>query len=225
VTTPNNAIRRSGPSLVDQAYRDLKSAIIDGLYPPGSSLRLSELTETYDMSVIPIREALRKLEVERLVETEPNRGARVAAISVEDVQDAYMTRVMLEGEAIRRGWDRITPELVAELYELQRQLMNAYIKGRLDEAPELHRRLHFRMYEAAGSPWLLHLIEILWNHTERYRRLSLTLRPNLGPGEDIHVSVIQAMESRRRADAIRALRLDLEHTAKLIVEHYTGTQS
>lgn len=220
MSNSNNAVRRSGPSLVDQAYRDIKSAIVHGIYPPGYSLRASELTEKFDMSVIPIREALRRLEVERLVETQPNRGARVAPISIEDVEDAYMTRVMLEGEAIRRGWDRITPTVIAELYELQRQLMDAYTSGRLEEAPELHRRLHFKMYEPASSPWLLHLIEILWNHTERYRRLSLTLRPNLGPGEDIHVSVIEAMEKGRRADAIKALRRDLEHTSKLIIEHY-----
>lgn len=221
MTTPATSTRTSRSSLVDQVYRDLKSAIIDGVYPPGSSLRLNDLTDAYEMSVIPIREALRKLEVERLVEVEPNRGARVAPISVEDVQDAYMTRVMLESEAIRRAWDNITPELIDELHGLQQQLMDAYTRADLAAAPELHRRLHFTMYEAAGSPWLLHLIEILWNHTERYRRLSLALRPALGPGEDIHVEVIHAMEEGRRADAAKALKRDLEHTSRLIVEHYT----
>lgn len=221
MTTSKSSARRSGSSLVDQVYRDLKSAIIAGSYPPGSSLRLNELTAAYDMSVIPIREALRKLEVERLVETEPNRGARVAAISVADVQDAYMTRVVLEQEALRRAWSRITPEFLAELHVLQRQLMDAYARQDLEVAPKLHRRLHFTMYEAADSPWLLHLIEILWNHTERYRGMALSLRTTLRPEDDLHKSLIEAMERGSRSEAAKALRLDLERTARLIAEHYT----
>ena len=82
----------------------LRDAIIDGEFPPGSPLRHNELTNAFGVSLIPIREAMRKLEVERLVDSTPNKGARVASVSLDDVRDVYQTRIALETEALRRAW-------------------------------------------------------------------------------------------------------------------------
>ena len=105
-------------SRVDAAYRQLRAAIISGEYPPGAPLRHSELADAFGVSLIPIREAMRRLEVERLVESIPNKGTRVAPVSIEDVQDVYATRVLLEVEALRRAWPRLDAAAVGEVRAL-----------------------------------------------------------------------------------------------------------
>jgi GntR family carbon starvation induced transcriptional regulator len=81
---------------VELVYRQLREALVNGEYAPGAPLRPDRLSRIYDVSLIPIREALRKLEVERLVEATPNKGVRVAPISMDDLVDVYATREMLE---------------------------------------------------------------------------------------------------------------------------------
>jgi DNA-binding GntR family transcriptional regulator len=211
-------------SRVDSAYRKLREAIIEGDYPPGSPLRHSELADAFGVSLIPIREAIRKLEVERLVDSIPNKGARVAPISLEDVDDVYQTRVALETEALRRAWPNLTPEVVEEIAQTRERMVE---RVRRDDETfyELHRRVHFEVYERSGSPWLVHLIEILWSHTERYRRLAAKLDSFVDEGSDLHGMVLDAIRSQDREAAEEALRNDLQRTARLMFAAYQDEEA
>ena len=205
---------------VDRVHQDLRDAIIEGRYIPGSPLRLNRLTEEFGVSLIPIREALRRLEVERLVETSPNRGARVAGISPEDVADVYSMRVLLESEALARAWPRLTPEVIDELTKLRDRMAQQISKGD-PEGYELHRRLHFEIYERADSPWLLYLIEILWSHTERYRKLAGQLKTFIDFPDDLHAHIL---ESARKGDLEKAtafLARDLTRTSRLVIDAHS----
>ena len=95
-------------SRVDRVQAAIRERILAGVYPPGSRLILSRLAAEHGVSFIPIREALQRLEAERLVKTEQNRGARVAEISIADMRDIYETRVVLE----QHDGDRDVHELV-----------------------------------------------------------------------------------------------------------------
>ena len=79
-----------------------------GDYPPGFSLRMSELARLNGVSTIPVREAMRRLEAERLVESVANKGVRVARLSSTDLADAYQLRTILEAEAVRLAAGRLT---------------------------------------------------------------------------------------------------------------------
>jgi len=206
-------------SRVEATYRRLREAIIDGEYPPGTPLRHSELTDAFGVSLIPIREAMRKLEVERLVASIPNKGARVAPISLDDLRDVYATRIVLEVEALRRAWPRLDAEALAEV----RRVREAMVEGVRRENRKfygLHRQVHFGLYDRSESPWLVHLIEILWSHTERYRRLAARLQPFLDEPADLHGQILDAIEAGDPDAAAGLLRRDLERTANLIVETY-----
>jgi DNA-binding GntR family transcriptional regulator len=215
VFTPDS----TSPSRVDAAYRQLRRAIIDGDYPPGAPLRHAELADAFGVSLIPIREAIRRLEVERLVDSVPNKGARVAPISLEDVRDVYATRVLLEVEALRRAWPRLDEEAVAEIREL-REAMVERVRRDDPRFYELHRQIHFGLYERSGSPWLVHLIEIVWSHTERYRRLAASLGTFVAEPADLHGVVLDAIAAGDIDQAAAALRQDLERTVNLIIETY-----
>lgn len=206
-------------SRVDSAYLKLREAIIEGEYPPGSPLRHHELTDAFGVSLIPIREAIRKLEVERLVDSIPNKGARVAPISLDDVNDVYQTRIALETEALRRAWPNLSGDTLDEISEMREQMVE---RVRKDDTLfyDLHRNVHFSIYERSGSPWLVHLIEILWSHTERYRRLAARLDTFVDEGADLHGKLLDAIKSDDHEAAEAALRSDLERTARLMFAAY-----
>ncbi len=207
-------------SAVERVYRDIRASIISGEYEPGSPLRLQDLTDAHGVSLIPIREALRRLEAERLVDATPNKGARVADISVADVEDAYATRIILEEEAIRRGWSSLLQMDLSGLWEVREEMLNAYARQEYARASAAHRQLHVSLYAAARSEWLGHLIELLWSHTERCRRVALSLRPSLDPQTDLHGELLDAVSRGDLDDALDSLRRDLSRTAELVCTRY-----
>lgn len=211
-TTANAVVSR-----VERAYQGLRQAIIDGDFPPGSPLRVERLAQTYGVSLIPIREALRKLEVERLVEAIPNKGVRVAAISLDDLRDVYATRITLELEALRRAWPALDRRFVVNIRVLRRQMVEALHKSDPNAAYELHQQVHFAIYDRADSPWLMHLIEIMWSHTERYRRLVARLGTFIDEGRDLHGRILDAIAEGELEAACVALQRDLERTPNLIL--------
>jgi DNA-binding GntR family transcriptional regulator len=213
VTDTGSIERSEAPqSRVEAVYRDLRDAIIDGEYAPGSHLRLQELAATYGVSLIPVREAIRKLETERLVETFPNRGARVAEISAEDVADSYRARVLLETGAVRLAYPALDPTAIEEARAIMNRMVEAFANGDVAAGLDLHRELHFYIYERSQSQWLVYVIEILWAHTERYRRMGT---PDPHGGE--HAKMLDALADGRIEAAVEALRIDLEHTAAGVI--------
>lgn len=193
-------------SAVDRVYRRTRTAILMGDYPPGFPLRTSELAEANGVSAIPVREALRRLEAERLVESVRHKGVRVAQLSMADLADAYQLRTILEIEAVRVAVPKLNDEDRARADELLDSMRTLFEARSFDELHVAHRDLHFIVYERAGSPWLLHVISTLWDHTERYRRLALRW---LGQPEDLasaHEPVVDALFSGDVDLAIEAVR-------------------
>jgi DNA-binding GntR family transcriptional regulator len=208
---------RAVVSRVERAYQGLRQAIIDGEFPPGSPLRVERLGRTYGVSLVPMREALRKLEVERLVEAIPNKGVRVAAISIDDLRDVYATRITLELQALRQAWPAMDTRFVKEIRAVRKHMVDALTKADPIAAYELHRQIHFAIYERAQSPWLMHLIEIMWSHTERYRRLVARLSTFIDEGRDLHGRILDAIADHDLEAASAALQHDLERTPNLIL--------
>ncbi|MCH8898911.1 MAG: GntR family transcriptional regulator [Acidobacteria bacterium] len=210
-------------SLVDRVYAELREAIVDGRREAGTPLRLHELTSEFGVSLIPVREAIRKLEVERLVEMTPNKGARVAELTVEDLYDSYRVRASLEAQALRLAFPKLSPEDIVEAREIVDSMVQAY-----DHDPrlsaELHRELHFLIYDRAESEWLGYLIRLLWAHTERYRRLGTPV-PSGGDLGGEHLRMLDALADGRIEAAVEALQTDLEDTADRAMVRFTRQQS
>lgn len=204
---------------VESAYVRIREGIMDGSHPPGAQLRHSELSEALGLSLIPIREALRRLQVERLVESSLNKGARVSPISVDDLRDVYATRVLVETDALHRAWPRLDAAVVANLRELNAELVRR-VEARSTDIYDIHRELHFTIYNAAESAWLLHMIELVWAHTDRYRRLAAKAKPFVDVGDDLHGYLIDAIERRDLRAAKKALRSDLMRTAEVLIAEY-----
>jgi len=208
------------PSRVDWVFSQLRRAIVNGEFEPGAPLKHNELSKVFGVSLIPIREAIRKLEMEKLVESAPNRGAWVATITAKEVHDVYSVRILLETEALRRGMPNLTESDVESMRSIYAQMRAL---GRRDDEryPELHRQLHFTLYEKCESAWLLHMIETLWSHTERHRRLaSKIVEFATDLGSDLHGHIIDHVAASDVEEAVKSLERDLSRISDLVASAY-----
>ena len=159
--------QRGHRTLAEKAFEALHAAIITGRLRPGVRLPIEELADVLDMSPMPIREAIRRLDAAGLVENIPHRGARVTMLSIEDLEDVYEARLALEVPMIRRAAQRfdaghkdVAHARFGELHRMSDDNSAA--------ASIAHAAFHFALYDVADSAWLLRLIRPVWESSERY---------------------------------------------------------
>jgi DNA-binding GntR family transcriptional regulator len=177
--------------LVLSAVRD---AILTGVLKPGARLRQEELGEVFGTSRIPVREALRALEYEGLVSSEPHRGFTVTSLDADDVQEVYELRILLESHAVRLALPLITDEDLGDLEALYAQMTDA---ADPDEQLAARERFYLRLYSVTGQPRLVGLIARLRQEVARALRW-----PTLQHAPSIHEHFFEAV---REGDAERAV--------------------
>lgn len=197
---------------VDVAYKGIRSSILSGEFEPGMQLKLQNLGNRYAISLIPVREALRILEAEGLVESVRNKGARVAPISMADALDVYRLRLLLETTALKMAFDHIDDDLIKELQRYQREMRDTFSRDRMKYL-SLHQQLHFGIYNRCGSKWTVKVLGMLWNHSERLRRLSLP-KVDLNAATEDHSAIIAALHSHDLRAATSALENHIQVSVK-----------
>ena len=145
-------------SIVDQ----LRRLILSGELARGARLPQDELAARFRSSITPVREALRALEAEGLVVSEPHRGTRVAAVDFERVKATYLVRRLVESYAMRRAATRISPRDLRLVRTILAEIDAATAYGDGARAREANRRFHFFFYERCGVPALSTQIAELW---------------------------------------------------------------
>jgi DNA-binding GntR family transcriptional regulator len=198
-------------TLADVALAELRELIVSGQIPPGSPIRLHDYVGRLKMSSVPIREALRFLEQKGLIERTPHRGVYVAAMSARDLDDTYQIRLDLESRAVRLAAEAMTDEDGARI----RQLVDNYAKASLAGDPvarDLHGDIHMSLYELSGSKWLLLVLPMLWDNSERYRRLSLPLRGTPEQRIEEHREIVEACAAGDGDRAAGLLKLHLSNS-------------
>ena len=199
------------------AARLILDAIVDGRFPPGAPLRLQDLSGQLGMSMMPVREAIRKLAAMDIVEMEPRRGARVREKSLEDLQDTYFSRMVLETAAIREAATSLTPEDDERASAALAEQEEAQARGDLVAARDAHERFHFALYEASGRTWLVRSILPGWRNSERYRVATMTLAETAGNRAREHREMLEAVRSGNAEAAVTALSAHLRHSVDLAV--------
>jgi DNA-binding GntR family transcriptional regulator len=193
-------------TLADVALAELKEAIVSGEIPPGTPIRLQEYVDRLQMSSVPIREALRFLEQKGLIERTPHRGVYVSQMSAFDLDDTYRVRLDLESHAVRLASERMTDEDRVRITDLVEKYAKASLAGD-PVARDLHGDIHMSLYELSGSKWLLLLLPMLWDNSERYRRLSLPLRGTPEQRIEEHRQIVEAVaagDPNRAEELLRA---------------------
>lgn len=199
---------------VAQVHEQLRAAILSGDVRPGAKTSQAELARDLDVGRTPLREAVRMLQSEGLIVTEPNRRVVIASLSIEDAEELYVLRVALEVAAARITLPQLTEADFAELEGYMAQMSHLAGGGPpsllLFRAP--HRAFHQRFVSSVG-PRSSRLLTELYDHAERYRRVY----GSITPGEYDK----RAVEHRAMLDA--AIARDADALADALAAHYVAT--
>lgn len=189
----------------------LRQAIVDGHLGPGDPIHQEDVASKLGVSATPVREALRRLEAEGAIVYVPNRGATVAELSPENVQDLYALRSRVEGLATLLATERGQDQLDG-IERLNDELDHLRLSGASGDAlGSLNRRFHFAIYEAARSQLLITHIETLWTMFPVRANAHLWAVPeHASRFVHDHGLVIEAM---RAGDATTAEAVMAEHVA------------
>jgi len=204
-------------TLQERVYLRIRQALILSEFKPGQVLTIRELAHKLGTSIMPVREALQKLTVERVLELLPTRSVRVPVLSAEEFAQICEARMLLEGHMARLAAER------AQADDLERieQASRAFLSTRVPSAPTViqqrNREFHFAIYEAAHQPTMLELIEPLW---VRCGPCTVALFVELG-SEKIkrgatthHQQALEAIRARRPAAAQEAIVADIRATSE-----------
>ena len=197
-------------------YQSTRAQILDGTYPPGAPLRLNRLAEENEVSLIPVREALRLLESERFVISEINKGARVAPLSMQSLEDLYRVRTLVEVEALRLATDFMEPEFINSLDVTITEAVRKLEANEIEKGLILHRAFHDSIYALSGSEWLCHMVEVLWAHSDRYIHLASLQQNFVCSVDDHHHAIIDCLLNKDVEGAAKSLARDLQGTVELL---------
>jgi DNA-binding GntR family transcriptional regulator len=211
---------RGHRTLAEKAFDTLHTAIITGQLRPGARLPIEELADVLEMSPMPIREAVRRLDAAGLVENIPHRGARVTELSIIDLAEVVEARLALEVLAIRRSAERFDTAQEIHARECLTAL-NALHDDNSAATSAAHAAFHFALYEAADSAWLVRLIRPVWETSERYCLEVPSCRQLVGRRHE-HESILGACVAHDPDRAAISLHDHLASTANSIAVSMGG---
>jgi DNA-binding GntR family transcriptional regulator len=189
----------------------LRQDILSGVFPFGGRLKIDALAARYTTSHMPIREALRQLQGEGLVNVEPNRGARVRAVDVEFVRDLFDLRIALEAMLARRAAERIGSSQLEEIRRIESDLESSAARSDFSAVLAANQAFHAVINNAAGNIEAIRILDRHWN-------IIVALWGRHGYGEERVAGVIsdhrQIIVALSQRDAEGAAILQTAHAAK-----------
>lgn len=194
-------------SLANQVFEAIEKNILNGVYAPGEILSESRLSKELGVSRTPIREALSRLESEKLIATSPT-GSVVLGITMQDVEDMFFVKRNLEPATFRRAAENISDETLAKLkHNLEQQEFYA-AKRDSENLKNLDTEFHDIIYKESGSTILFSILSTNHHKLLKFRKASLEKSNRIPHSYSEHVAIYEALAAR-----------DGEKVEKLMLEH------
>jgi DNA-binding GntR family transcriptional regulator len=182
-------------------FNSLREAIIIGELRPGERLMEVQLAEKMGVSRTPVREAIRKLELEGLVDMIPRKGAHVAELSIKDIMDVLEVRASLDGLATSLAAERITDDELKELRHINVQFAAYIDKENLNGSIKKDAEFHDIIYKASRNDKLISMLNNLREQVQRFRVIYLKDYNNSKNLIKEHNDIYEAVSSRNTEDA------------------------
>jgi len=209
------------PAGVELAYERIRTAIVEGEYPPGQRLIEQKIAEQYDLSRTPVREAIRRLEAEGFVVSERNRGAAVRGVSLDEVLDLYELRARLESYAVELVAERIHPDELDGLWDAVERFGAAIASGRgsgesssiefVRQVNDANGAFHDAIVSAARHDRLAAMLRRTVDIPLVFRAFRLFHDEELQRSDLFHRLIVEAIA---HGESRRAARLMSEHIAQ-----------
>jgi DNA-binding GntR family transcriptional regulator len=218
------------PSLEHRQLRDvvverIRTQILQGKLTPGQWLRQERLAAELGTSYTPIREALKQLQAEGMVEHVPYRGVRVVQFSPQDVLDIYGMRAVLEGQAAAGAAIRLTDAQRAHLRQIHEQMLAYTGTEHLQLVRDLNQQFHQVIIEASGRTYLIRVLRMIWTWSPAMLWSQFVNPAIEGDSEYVaednaeHGQILAALEAQDGEAAERLMRQHIERACQALAEH------
>jgi DNA-binding GntR family transcriptional regulator len=211
------AIPNLGPvriaTISDTIYETLLESIISGAIAPGAPLTMQGLAEQFDVSLMPVRDALKKLEGVNVIERRKNRRVVVKSLSIEDFEELLEIRMHLEILAAQKATRKCTDQTLGELESIAAETEKT---RKMSKFVEKNAQFHQTIYRAAQSPILQEIIDGLWLRLRPYLYIYASGRSDHKTADKLHIGILKGMLSRDEKKVSDYLRRDLKHGAKAV---------
>lgn len=199
--------------LREVVFEVVRKSILEGNFTPGERLMETQLAEQLGVSRTPVREAIRKLELEGLVVMVPRRGAYVASMSVKDISETFEIRSALEGLAASLAVDKITPDEIESMEVIVLKMSQFIEEKNIEMIVETDEQFHDVLINAGRNQKLTQMISLLREQIKRFRLASLSKidRQSLVLGE--HRQILEAIAER-----------DQERAQTLVEKHISNSE-
>jgi DNA-binding GntR family transcriptional regulator len=201
----------------------VRADVLEGRLRPGEWLRQERIAREQGASQMPVREALKQLVSEGILEHVPYCGVRVVQFTVEDVEDLYACRVFIEGMAARHAAAAITDDEVRELNDLHLRMLACETPAQLPEYRELNRRFHSLIFTTSGRSYLIRNLGQLWSAfpTMLWSNIPQAATAS-APGRDEadaeeHESIVRALAAHDPDAAEQAVRRHIENAGLALI--------
>lgn len=201
---------------------NIRQAIIDGTFSPGERLMEIQLADEMGVSRTPVREAIRKLELEGFVVMIPRRGTYVADISIRDITEIYEIRISLDVLAAGLAAERITDDELNQLNALLVEISKNVATMNLEKIVELDTAFHDVLYKAARNERLCSIINNLREQLTGLRGRSMGYPGRLVETMDEHRALVNAIAARNVAMAQHAAQVHLENAEQTLMMSLSG---
>jgi DNA-binding GntR family transcriptional regulator len=211
-------------SLQERTYQALRNALLDGEFAVGERIFETEVAQMLGVSRVPVREAVRRLQQDGLVEVRPRSGIYVASISKDEADDIYRIRAALEGTAAALAAERITDDELGDLAALlEREEEEAKQGARttrsqsrvVARADQFHRAIH--VY--ARSQRLFELLELMYGQVMHFRNITLSMPGRAEAATHGHHELYEAMRRHDSREAERIMREHIDSARRLLLAH------
>jgi len=204
----------------EAVYVEVRQLILQGILEPGGTLSQEALATRLGLSITPLREALRRLESEGLIELRAHRTMTVPLLTREDLNEVYAVRRQLDPFAAGAAAKQATDEQIAAIAAA------AAVRTAPDLYAELlaNRAFHRAIYTAAGNRVLTEILDRLWNRSDRYRLIVLRDRVSQVTALHEHGQIAAAIQSRDARQAARLMAAHVQGTLRMVEDLGNGLQ-
>lgn len=202
----------------DSVFSILRKAILDGNLEPGKRLVERDIAEQLGISRTPVREAIRKLELERLVTHIPRKGVVVAGFSKADVMEITAIRTVLEGLICSIAAVKIRARDLDRLESILKQIQVEHSKCNYKKVNQLNDRFHEIIYRAAESPRLYEVLSTLREYINKFAQVAYTKPGRVEEALAEHGKIIQALRNQDSHEAEEAAKRHVEKSSEAYME-------
>ena len=205
-------------ALSQQIANSLKEEILSGKFPPGVRIRQEDIAEQFGASRSPVREALRILEAEGLINLVAHTGAWISHLSLAECEEMYQLRERVEPLLLRLSIAHISEETISQLQELASEMEAT---KDVEKFLKLDREFHLLSYSGAETVLVGEMVNRLWNTTQHYRRAysQMMAASSFKPAHYEHHLLFSALKKRDADDAERILYGHIRRTRLELAQH------